>query len=188
MTIRCADHHCDIGLCGCDPDEQYTRVQEALMRQSHPDLREAAEKEAATPTDTGDGPVSILCEAEWQALCEKDDRTSPEEYPEMCLITHNELAMAICEGFLLAKDQDRAALDAGQQMWGMITDLRREEGASITLLCDNPEAFGPANAIEVCGAWTNWQEFRFEGESLTEAVIAAWRAMRAAGGEGPWVR
>ena len=28
----------------------------------------------------------------WSELLEKDDRTSPEEYPEMCLITKEELA------------------------------------------------------------------------------------------------
>lgn len=27
MTIRCAIHHSDIGLCGCDPDEQYREAQ-----------------------------------------------------------------------------------------------------------------------------------------------------------------
>lgn len=30
-------------------------------------------------------------EEAWQDLVEKDDRTSPEEYPEMCLITRAEL-------------------------------------------------------------------------------------------------
>lgn len=28
----------------------------------------------------------------WQDLCDKDDRTSPEEYPDMCLITREEIA------------------------------------------------------------------------------------------------
>ena len=31
-------------------------------------------------------------EDEWQGLLDKDDRTSPEEYPDMCLITRDELA------------------------------------------------------------------------------------------------
>lgn len=26
--IMCADHHCDINICGCDPDEQYKAAQE----------------------------------------------------------------------------------------------------------------------------------------------------------------
>lgn len=31
----------------------------------------------------------------WRDLLEKDDRTSPAEYPEMCLIDHDELASII---------------------------------------------------------------------------------------------
>ena len=39
------------------------------------------------PTD----PVAAMCEA-WRDLCEKDDRTSPVEYPDMALITFDEFA------------------------------------------------------------------------------------------------
>lgn len=66
---------------------------------------EAAAKVAAE----GPGPLTLLADREWQDLCEKDDRTSPADYPEMCLITRNELGGIICEGFLLAKDQGAAA-------------------------------------------------------------------------------
>jgi hypothetical protein len=116
----CAEHHCDIGLCGCDADDQYARAQ--------------ASKRTMTLTLT---------------------------------------------------TEERAALDAmidadEPPTWKMIADLRREEGGSITLLCDNPEAWGPNNAIEVCGAWTDWQDRRFEGESLKAAILAAWRASREA--------
>jgi hypothetical protein len=38
-----------------------------------------------------------IAEEAWQALLDKDDRTSPAEYPDMCLITKDEL-----EGFLLS--------------------------------------------------------------------------------------
>lgn len=31
----------------------------------------------------------------WRDLCEKDDRTSPAEYPDMALVTHDELAAII---------------------------------------------------------------------------------------------
>ncbi len=75
-----------------------------------------------TPDDTGPGPVSLLCDAEWQNLCEKDDRTSPAEYPEMCLINQAEVGALICEGYLLAKDQDRAALSVRE---GEVEELRR---------------------------------------------------------------
>lgn len=43
----------------------------------------------------------------WRGLCEKDDRTSPEEYPDMALITQDELAwiMTGCyQAGLAAKD------------------------------------------------------------------------------------
>lgn len=49
-------------------------------------------------------------DAVWQALVEKDDRTSPEEYPDMVLITRDEL-----------RDDAQRAADgclAGQQAMG----------------------------------------------------------------------
>lgn len=66
---------------------------------------EAAAKVAAE----GPGPLTLLADREWQDLCEKDDRTSPADSPEMCLIARNELGGIISEGFLLAKDQGAAA-------------------------------------------------------------------------------
>lgn len=35
--------------------------------------------------------VTALVDREWQSLLDKDDRTSPEEYSDMCLITREEL-------------------------------------------------------------------------------------------------
>lgn len=37
--------------------------------------------------------------AAWCDLCDKDDRTSPAEYPDMCLISRDELGAAISQGF-----------------------------------------------------------------------------------------
>lgn len=45
------------------------------------------------------GPFSKLVDAEWQALLDKDDRTSPAEYPDMCLITRLELSWAMAEAW-----------------------------------------------------------------------------------------
>lgn len=44
-------------------------------------------------------PISLdqFVEQAWRDLCEKDDRTSPEEYPEMCLITQDELRETLKE-------------------------------------------------------------------------------------------
>jgi hypothetical protein len=35
--------------------------------------------------------IETLLDQSWQALCDKDDRTSPPEFPDMCLITREEL-------------------------------------------------------------------------------------------------
>ena len=64
--------------------------------------------ELFTPDDPGPEPFALLVDAEWQTLLEKDDRTSPAEYPEMCLLTRTELAGAMSEAFVFAK-QDRPA-------------------------------------------------------------------------------
>lgn len=67
-------------------------------------------------------------EAVWQAIVEKDDRTSPEEYPDMALISLGELEEAISaylaalpqaepvapEGWVLVpREPTEAMLDAG---------------------------------------------------------------------------
>ena len=39
--------------------------------------------------------MAALLETEWQGLLNKDDRTSPAEHPDMCLITRAELAEII---------------------------------------------------------------------------------------------
>ncbi len=54
-----------------------------------------------------------------------------------------------------------------------IDELRKEEGASVTLFCDNPDFEGPNNAIEICSSKTNWKTVRYEGNSLLEAILAA---------------
>jgi hypothetical protein len=50
---------------------------------------EALSTQAAYPTGAGEG-LSVA--DAWQDLVDKDDRTSPEEYPDMALITREELA------------------------------------------------------------------------------------------------
>lgn len=60
----------------------------------------------------------------------------------------------------------------------LLNRLRADEGDSITLLCDNPEG-PPNNAVECCGAWTDWTDRRFEGETLDAAIRAAWDARAA---------
>lgn len=44
-------------------------------------------------------PFSVLVEERWQFLLDLDDHTSPEEYPDMCLIKYGELQMAMLDAF-----------------------------------------------------------------------------------------
>lgn len=55
-----------------------------------------------------------------------------------------------------------------------IEELRREEGAAVTICCQNPEGSGPDNeAVEVVAYWTNWQPLRFQGQTLRLALEGA---------------
>lgn len=56
-----------------------------------------------------------------------------------------------------------------------INELRRSEGASVEIFCDNPD--GPC-AIEVTDDWTSWSPRRFEGVNVLEALYAAQSAKR----------
>ena len=52
---------------------------------------------AAAPL-SGGGKVEVtngVVDAQWQWLCDKDDRSSPVEYPDMALVTRDELGEII---------------------------------------------------------------------------------------------
>lgn len=52
-----------------------------------------------------------------------------------------------------------------------IDELRREEGASVEILCDNPDFNGQPNNAVVCIAdWTRYQEHRSSGHTLRGAL------------------
>ncbi|TIU02366.1 MAG: hypothetical protein E5W43_01080 [Mesorhizobium sp.] len=58
--------------------------------------------------------------------------------------------------------------------WKMIQDLRADEGSSVEILCDNPDFNGqPNNAVICCGDWTDWQDIRFTGDTIDDALGAA---------------
>lgn len=63
-----------------------------------------------------------------------------------------------------------------------INDLRKNEGASVNVLCDNPDGT-QNNAIEVCDEWTGWVPRRFEGGTLMCALNVALNAMEGRDGE-----
>ena len=58
------------------------------------------------PTPTTAGVTEAQIERLWQTLIDKDDRNSPEEYPEMALITFDEFAEAVRFGAALAPAGD----------------------------------------------------------------------------------
>jgi predicted HAD superfamily Cof-like phosphohydrolase len=68
--------------------------------------------------------------------------------------------------------------DEARPFHEMLNELRRDEGDSVTLLSDNPEG-PPNNAIECNGMWTNWEDRRFDGQTLHAAVRAAYVAKTA---------
>lgn len=63
---------------------------------------------------------------------------------------------------------------------GDIEQVRTQEGHSVTILCDNPEAESgsmPA-AVEVSGDFTDWETQRFYGATWQDALSTAANASR----------
>lgn len=73
----------------------------------------------------------------------------------------------------LAEHPDRAAMR-------FLEELRMGEGDSVTILCDDPEADSTAKrmAIVCNGAWTQWEDRRFYGESIVQCLARGAQAMR----------
>ena len=75
-----------------------------------------------------------------------------EAYEELCETANSERFAAIC----------------------VLERLVEAEGASVTILCENPEGTGPDNhAIEVNDDWTGYQNRRFYGHSRFDALCKA---------------
>lgn len=56
----------------------------------------------------------------------------------------------------------------------LINELRNGEGDSVFIPCDNPEGEGIDNIfVEVNGDWTGWQDVKFYGHDLLEALNSA---------------
>jgi len=128
---------------------------------------EAAAKVAAE----GPGPLTLLADREWQDLCEKDDRTSPADYPEMCLITRNELGGIICEGFLLAKDQGATvhrALEA--KVVELVAERLADKAriAELTALADQLEEGWDISRME----WVKLVQHEIDKRKAAEAAQA----------------
>lgn len=77
------------------------------------------------------------------------------------------------EAVNLAEHPDHAAIR-------YLEELRLGEGDSVTILCDDPEAESTAMrmAIVCNGAWTQWEDRRFYGESIVQCLAKGVGAMR----------
>jgi|SRR5579871_688227 len=73
-------------------------------------------------------------------------------------------------------------MDGATEKWALVDALREEEGASVTLICDNPDFIGPDAKVTCAGSWTNWEEREFTGGHVLEALKSAKAAMDAAKG------
>jgi len=72
-------------------------------------------------------------------------------------------------------------IDRLQALEKAINELRREEGDSVSIHCDNPDFDGSANSITAYGDWCNYEHgLTFVGESVLEALGKAVAARRKA--------
>lgn len=55
-----------------------------------------------------------------------------------------------------------------------IDALRENEGAMVTICCDNPDYNGLPNcAIDVCDGWTDWEEESFRADTVLDCLQLA---------------
>ncbi|CDX20115.1 hypothetical protein MPLA_1190066 [Mesorhizobium sp. ORS 3359] len=68
----------------------------------------------------------------------------------------------------------REEISRGRCATHAIDSLRGEEGNSVTFVCDNPDFNGQPNAKVIChGAWTEWTDRAFTGDTVGKALAAA---------------
>jgi hypothetical protein len=75
---------------------------------------------------------------------------------------------------------DAERVVAALRCMAMIEALRETEGNSVVIVCTNPDFNGqPNEAVTICASWTGWDEERFTGDTLHDALRAAYDAMKA---------
>lgn len=109
------------------------------------------------------GETDGLVERLWQDLLEKDDRTSPAEYPNMALITHDEFAAALSQLHErvaeLERDDTRnneaaklirkaAKLIASPDYIDKLATVERERDDAVKSIADMAERFRAVNVSE----------------------------------------
>ncbi len=82
-----------------------------------------------------------------------------------------------CEASVVVWQRPRKAT-AGAAAWALVEALREAEGNTVTLVCDNPDFNGQPNClVECCGDWTNYETHRFPGDTMMDALKAAYLLM-----------
>ena len=114
-------------------------------------MTDPAEQAVVAVEDTGPGPLSLLCDKEWQGLLDKDDRTSPADYPDMVLITRVEFGGAMSEAYLLAKQKPEPNPEWEARAKAAHAAITAEAGinpfATLTMLETWTAAAEPANHL-----------------------------------------
>lgn len=59
-----------------------------------------------------------------------------------------------------------------------LNELTHEEGDSVLIVADNAGFDGPNSIVDCCGGWTDWEEIRFEGYTMLDALQNAALARR----------
>lgn len=60
-----------------------------------------------------------------------------------------------------------------QQYVRAIKELTREEADSVTIVADNADFDGPNSKVECRGAWTDFIDKTFSGDSVLDCLLAA---------------
>ncbi len=100
-------------------------------------------------------------------------------HPDSPLVLDRASLYALCRSLRLlhhqACDSAAYAFEAmvdDFEMMGLIHQLRSHDGDAVTILCDNAEG-EPNNAVECNGEWTGYNDDRFEGDTLLDALREA---------------
>lgn len=101
-------------------------------------------------------------------------------------IDHREPETCLNDGTkMLPVTWKRAAMQMAERMpeancMSFINYLRRSEGSSVSICCDNADYNGLPNCcIEVTDDWTEWEPKQFRADSLIQALGEACRARDA---------
>ncbi|USN16544.1 hypothetical protein POLEWNIK_00180 [Brevundimonas phage vB_BpoS-Polewnik] len=122
------------------------------------------QKDVYDPIFSGHSPANWVANRRWRPASTED-------------LSHLSLKFGVFVGSIsMTKpgepSQQELETLAGAARWRLVEALRSQEGDSVLILSDNPDG-PPNNAIEVCGAWTDWKEVRYDGETLNDALLKA---------------